>query len=113
MGINFEARVGVKLKIQPITPEENLSIPANFENEIDAFVNQAMQAWNIPGLALAIVKDDQVMLAKGYGVRDMGKTDPVDEHKSLYCNSYWLAGAGWKTYLGRPGYKISSHVPTV
>jgi CubicO group peptidase (beta-lactamase class C family) len=84
MGINFAARVGVKLKIQPINPEENLSIPANFENEIDAFVNQAMQAWNIPGLALAIVKDDQVMLAKGYGVRDMGKTNPVDEH-SLFA----------------------------
>lgn len=60
--------------------EEKLSTPANFEREIDAFVNQAMQAWNIPGLALAIVRDDQVMLAKGYGVRDMSKTDPVDEH---------------------------------
>ena len=80
MGLSVEALAGVKLKIQPIHLEENLSTPANFESEIGAFVNQAMQAWNIPGLALAIVKDDHVMLAKGYGVRDMSKTDPVDEH---------------------------------
>ena len=80
MGISVEALAGVKLKIQPIHLEENLSTPANFESEIDAFVNQAMRAWNIPGLALAIVRDDQVMLVKGYGVRDMSKTDPVDEH---------------------------------
>ena len=39
-----------------------------------------MRAWNIPGLALAIVRDDQIMLAKGYGVREMGKPEPIDEH---------------------------------
>jgi CubicO group peptidase (beta-lactamase class C family) len=57
-----------------------LSLPTNLENEIDTFVHQAMQAWNIPGLAFTLVKDDQVMLAKGYGVRNMGQSDPVDEH---------------------------------
>ncbi len=49
-------------------------------NEIEHTVQQAMQAWNIPGLALAIVKDDQVLLAKGFGTRETGKTEPVDEH---------------------------------
>jgi CubicO group peptidase (beta-lactamase class C family) len=57
-----------------------LSIPTNLENDIDNFVNQAMQAWNIPGLALVIVKDDEIMLSKGYGVREMNKPEPVDEH---------------------------------
>ncbi len=32
----------------------------------------AMQKWNLPGLAVAIVKDDKVVLAKGYGVKSAG-----------------------------------------
>ena len=39
-----------------------------------------MQAWNVPGLALVIVKDDQIMLARGYGVREMDRPELVDEH---------------------------------
>ena len=47
---------------------------------IDFFINKAMQTWNVPGLALVIVKDDQVLLSKGYGVREMDKPEKVDEH---------------------------------
>jgi CubicO group peptidase (beta-lactamase class C family) len=50
------------------------------EQEIDRFVGHAMQAWNVPGLALAIVKDDQIIVAKGYGIREMDKPEPADEH---------------------------------
>ncbi len=32
----------------------------------------------MPGMAIGIVKDDQVLLAKGYGVREIGKPEPVD-----------------------------------
>ena len=48
------------------------------EKDIESFINQAMQTWNVPGLALVIVKDDEV-LAKGYGIREMDKPDKVDE----------------------------------
>ena len=37
-----------------------------------------MQTFEVPGLALAIVKDDGVVLAKGYGVRKLGEPAPVD-----------------------------------
>ena len=36
-----------------------------------------MDEWKVPGLALAIVKDDQVVHVKGYGVRDREKQLPV------------------------------------
>ena len=52
----------------------------DFETEIEGLVDKSMQAWTVPGLALAIVKEDQVLLAKGYGLREAGKPDPVDEH---------------------------------
>ncbi|HYK11922.1 MAG TPA: serine hydrolase [Gemmatimonadales bacterium] len=46
----------------------------------DAYVTKAMQEFHVPGLALAIVKDGQVIYAKGYGVRRMGEPTPVDTH---------------------------------
>ena len=45
---------------------------------LDAFVDRVMKAFEVPGIGLAIVKDDAVVLAKGYGVRKMGEPAPVD-----------------------------------
>ena len=47
---------------------------------LDARFTQALKDWNVPGMAIAIVKDGKVVLAKGYGVREIGKPDAVDEH---------------------------------
>ncbi|HKK28260.1 MAG TPA: serine hydrolase [Gemmatimonadota bacterium] len=46
---------------------------------LDDYVRKAMAAWKVPGLALAIVKDDSVIYARGYGVREAGSDAPVDE----------------------------------
>ena len=46
--------------------------------EVDQWVQRAMRTFDVPGVALAIVKDDGVVLAKGYGVRTLGETTPVD-----------------------------------
>jgi len=45
---------------------------------LDAYVSSVMRAFNVPGVALAIVKDGQVVVAKGYGVRTLGSADAVD-----------------------------------
>lgn len=47
---------------------------------LDAFVDSVMRHFEVPGIALAIVKDGQVVVAKGYGVRELGKPDRVDEY---------------------------------
>ena len=49
-------------------------IPAGFE----AHVRQVMQASGTPGMAIAIVENGQVTLAKGFGVRRQGAAEPVD-----------------------------------
>jgi CubicO group peptidase (beta-lactamase class C family) len=48
--------------------------------ELDKYITQAMHDLEVPGLAIAVVKDDTVVLAKGYGVRKLGEPAPVDEH---------------------------------
>lgn len=45
---------------------------------LDAFVESVMERFEVPGLSLAIVKDGQVVLTKGYGVRRLGGSEPVD-----------------------------------
>jgi CubicO group peptidase (beta-lactamase class C family) len=37
-----------------------------------------MQEWSVPGLAIAVIKEDSVWFSRGYGVRRLGQPDPVD-----------------------------------
>ena len=48
--------------------------------EIDRYAQKVMSDWKQPGMAIAVVKDGKVVLAKGYGVREMGKPEKVDEN---------------------------------
>jgi CubicO group peptidase (beta-lactamase class C family) len=43
----------------------------------DSWVNEAIHAWEVPGLAIAVVKNGEVILAEGYGLRDVDKKLPV------------------------------------
>ena len=47
---------------------------------LDAYVERVLRDWEAPGMAVAVVKDDRVVLARGYGVRRLGEPEPVDEH---------------------------------
>jgi len=47
---------------------------------LEAYIEQGMRDWEVPGLAIAVVKGDSVVFAQGYGVREMGSEGPVDEH---------------------------------
>lgn len=50
----------------------------------DAYMNAAIKTWKVPGMAIAIVRNDSVIYAKGYGVQDIGKGTPVDE-KTIFA----------------------------
>jgi len=41
--------------------------------DFDAFVCASMQDWNVPGLALAIVKEDAVIYSQGFGKRNLAQ----------------------------------------
>lgn len=41
-------------------------------------IEKARSDWNVPGLSVAIVKDGQVLLSRGFGLRESGKPEPVD-----------------------------------
>lgn len=47
--------------------------------DLDAYVATVMKTFEVPGIALSIVKDGRTVLAKGYGVRRLGDPAAVDE----------------------------------
>jgi CubicO group peptidase (beta-lactamase class C family) len=46
---------------------------------LDAYVTAALATWQVPGVALAIVRHDSVIYLHGYGVRAAGKPERVDD----------------------------------
>lgn len=52
--------------------------PGISSKNIDALVTTAMQEFSVPGVAVGVIKDGVVVHASGYGVRELGLTDPVD-----------------------------------
>src|SRR5260370_14889519 len=46
----------------------------------DEDVANVMRAFEVPGIAFAVVKDNKVVVPKDYGVRKLGDSTPVDEH---------------------------------
>jgi CubicO group peptidase (beta-lactamase class C family) len=44
----------------------------------DAYVQQAVRDWRVPGLTVTVVKDGKVLLKKGYGIRELTKPEPVN-----------------------------------
>jgi len=51
--------------------------------EIDRLVTEAMETFKVAGVGLGIVKDGEVFLAKGYGVRSVDTGKPMDPHTSF------------------------------
>lgn len=46
----------------------------------NSFVTQAMKDWKVPGVAIAVIKDNKVILLRGYGYRNMEEKLPVTPH---------------------------------
>jgi len=64
-------------------PGDLLAQTAGAPPDLDAYVGRALKTFEVPGMALAIVKDDAVVAAKGYGVRKLGDPTLVDS-KTLF-----------------------------
>ncbi|MGE3804319.1 MAG: serine hydrolase [Gemmataceae bacterium] len=45
---------------------------------LDGFAARALKDYSVPGMALAVVHNDRLVLVKGYGVRELGKEGDVD-----------------------------------
>jgi len=53
------------------------------EKELDAYFSEALVKWGVPGMAIAIIRNDSIVLMTGYGLRETGKPGKVDENTSF------------------------------
>lgn len=59
----------------------------NYKKEIkqlDQYAQQALEDWNVPGMAVAVVQGDEIIFEKGYGVKSVNTGEAVDPH-SLFA----------------------------
>lgn len=52
--------------------------PAFVTDSLSIYMQREMKAWEVPGAAVAIVKDGKVIVCQGYGVKEQGKKDSVN-----------------------------------
>jgi CubicO group peptidase (beta-lactamase class C family) len=62
------------------------------KDSIDVYVNRALTNWRIPGVAICIVKDNNIILMKGYGIKELGLPEKVDE------NTLFMIGSNTKAF---------------
>ena len=65
-------------------PEKKLrAILSQFEQ----YAEKTRHDWRVPGMAIAIVRDGEVIYAKGFGVKKLGDPDPVDRRTVFQIGS--------------------------
>lgn len=68
--------------------------PSFVNDSIDAYIKKGLKEWNLPGLSVVIVKDGEVVLMKGYGVKNIQSSAPVDE------NTLFMIASNTKLFTG-------------
>ena len=56
-------------------------------SELDEYINSSLSDWNLPGLAVAVVLEDKIIFAEGFGVKELGKNDRIDEYTNFQIGS--------------------------
>lgn len=68
--------------------------PEFISDSLDHYINRAMEQWKIPGAAVLVIKDGEIIISKGYGVKEFGTNDRVDE------NTLFMIGSNTKAFTG-------------
>ena len=68
---------GIALLLAPVAAAGQTGAAGVDLEGFDAWVTATMAEWRVPGLAVAAIKDGEVVLAKGYGFRDVEQGLPV------------------------------------
>jgi CubicO group peptidase (beta-lactamase class C family) len=84
VGLSLAWLVLAIFMIIPQVYAANLESPDELEAFFDGALALQMRNYNIPGAAVAIVKDGQILFSKGYGFADLDKQIPMDPETTLH-----------------------------
>jgi CubicO group peptidase (beta-lactamase class C family) len=84
---------------------------------VDAVVARTLKAFDVPGMAVAVVQDGRVVLAKGYGVRSLATKELVDAHTlfgiASNTKAFTTAALGLLVEAGKLRWddKVTDYIP--
>ena len=67
-------------------------IPSFIKDSLDSYVTKGLKEWQIPGVSVCVVKDGKIAVMKGFGVKELGTNDKVDE------NTLFMIGSNTKAF---------------
>ena len=106
-------RLLVAAFVLALAPAARAAPPVNF----DARVESLRQTLGVPGVAVSIVENGEVTLARGYGIKRIGRSDPVGPDTILPTGStgkaFTVAALATLVDQGRIGWddKVIDHLP--
>ena len=68
--------------------------PSFIKDSLDSYIRQGLIDWSIPGLSIVVVKDGNVVVMKGYGVKSIDNNSPVD------ANTLFMIASNTKLFTG-------------
>jgi len=86
-------------------------------NELKNTYKTALSDWNVPGMAVAIIKNDSLVLSQGFGIRDIDSKEKVTD-ETLFAiasntKAFTAAGLGILVDEGKLSWddKVTKHLP--
>src|SRR5688572_6869022 len=68
--------------------------PPFITDSLETYIKKGMKDWDVPGLALVVVKNGKLVVSKGFGVRNIASNEPVDE------NTLFMIASNTKLFTG-------------
>ncbi len=69
-------------------------VPVFIADSLEIYAERGLTEWDIPGIAVLVVKDGQVVVEKGFGYLEAGKPEKVDE------NTLFMIASNTKAFTG-------------
>jgi CubicO group peptidase (beta-lactamase class C family) len=85
--------------------------------QVDSLVEKTLKTFDVPGIAVAIVKDGKIIHSKGYGVRSLNTKQKVDENTlfgiASNTKAFTVAGLGMMVDEGKIKWddKVTDYIP--
>ena len=72
---------------EDLTGAEPLPVTEEITSQLETFVEDALKQFGIPGAAVAVVQNGEVVFAEGFGVKEAGGTEPVTPDTQMMIGS--------------------------
>ena len=102
-----------------LTGVEPMRLTNDLLAEFEEYILDAIRLFNIPGAAVSVVQGGEVVYANGFGVRELGKSNPVTPEtlmmvgsvtKSMTNDADGYSGRRWSHGMGYTGDRCFTHI---